>query len=169
MCTWEWGGGEVGWVGCGWWGVHDDDNAQTHYLRAHTCTPHRPPTPPNYNKHHTHNTHTHSPQATQDSAVSVHPGLVDTALARGYFCNLIPTLLQPLLNPLFPVILRTPASAAKTVVYAATAPEVAGQYVSDGRVHTPSKLAQRVDVACRLWDVSQVLVGWEAPDGLAPH
>lgn len=105
--------------------------------------------------------------APQDSGVSVHPGLVDTALARGYFLQLLPGVLQPLLKPLFPVILRTPASAAKTVVYAATAPEVAGQYVSDGRVHPPSKRAQDVGAACRLWDVSTVLVGWETPPELA--
>lgn len=93
------------------------------------------------------------------SGVSVHPGLVDTALARGYFESLVPGLLRPLLRVVFPVVLRTPASAAKTVVYAATAPEVAGAYVSDGAVHRAARLARDVDAARRLWDVSCDLVG----------
>lgn len=91
--------------------------------------------------------------------MSVHPGLVDTALARGYFESLVPGLLRPLLRVLFPVVLRTPASAAKTVVFAATAPEVAGCYVSDGAVHQPARLARDVGAARRLWDVSCELVG----------
>lgn len=98
----------------------------------------------------------------RDSAVSVHPGLVDTALARGYFEGLVPGLLRPLLRVVFPVLLRTPASAAKTVVYAATAPELAGAYVSDGAVHTPAGLARDVQAAKRLWDVSCELVGTDS-------
>lgn len=37
----------------------------------------------------------------RDAAVAVHPGLVDTALARGYFKQMAPAALRPLTDPFF--------------------------------------------------------------------
>ena len=39
--------------------------------------------------------------AERDAAVAVHPGLVNTALAAGYFKQMPPKLLRPLTDPFF--------------------------------------------------------------------
>lgn len=47
---------------------------------------------------------------------------------------------------------------AATTIYAATAPELAGKsgaYLADCAITTPSKQAQDVDLAKRLWDVTE--------------
>lgn len=105
-----------------------------------------------------------------DSAVAVHPGLVDTALARGFFRGEVPAILRPLLVPLldtvfFPFFLRTPQAAARTVLYAATAPAdaVAGQYVSGLRVARHAARADDPVLAARLWSASCELTGSQIP------
>ena len=59
-------------------------------------------------------------------------------------------------------VLRTPASGAKTSVFLASAPEMAGQtggYYVNARRRRPSKKARDDDLARRLWDASAHLTG----------
>lgn len=94
------------------------------------------------------------------TAVSVHPGLVDTKLARGFFYSKTPRLLHWLLAPLFPYILKTPQEALATMMFAITAPPslVAGQYVADGGIRRSSALATQLPEAGRLWAASVAMV-----------
>ncbi|PSC76102.1 short-chain dehydrogenase [Micractinium conductrix] len=108
----------------------------------------------------------------RDAAVAVHPGLVDTALARGYFKQTPPRLLRPLTDPFFdrlfcPYLLRSPAAAAETVLYAATAPadEVGGQYVGTApRVSKHSQAAGDAALAARLWELSAHMCSLDADE-----
>eukprot|EP00897_Mesotaenium_endlicherianum_P005926 jgi/Mesen1/5361/ME000267S04507 len=90
-------------------------------------------------------------------AVSVHPGLVDTDLARGFFLSKCPKMLHFLLTPLFPHILRTCTEVVDNMMFAITAPaaEVSGKYVADNRVSNSSKLARDKDLALQLWTLSE--------------
>jgi WW domain-containing oxidoreductase len=99
-----------------------------------------------------------------DCAVAVHPGIVDTDLARTYFLNEVPRLLRPLVRPLFewvlfPVCLKTPEAAAESLMYAATMPGVGGQYIVDCKPGKCSALADDEAVAGELWKVSEELTG----------
>lgn len=177
----------------------------------------------------------------RDAAVAVHPGLVDTALARGYFKQTPPRLLRPLTDPFFDRLfcpyllrrwaggwcgqptsgaspwsqprgaaaarshahearspsrwldrrlrhlikprcrpprtrtrtrprtpcLRSPAAAAETVLYAATAPadEVGGQYVGTApRVSKHSQAAGDAALAARLWELSAHMCSLDADE-----
>ncbi|KAI7845479.1 hypothetical protein COHA_001027 [Chlorella ohadii] len=108
----------------------------------------------------------------RDAAVAVHPGLVNTALAAGYFKQMPPKLLRPLTDPFFthvfcPYMLRSPEAAAETVLYAATAPadEVGGRYCGTApRVTRHSAAADDPQVAQRLWDLSAHLCQLDADD-----
>ena len=99
------------------------------------------------------------------AAVAVHPGIVDTELARGFFNNGIPKLLHPVLMPflervVYPIFLKTPKAAAECVLYACTAPGdvVGGKYVVEGRVAKSSAASDDVLLAHRLWEKSEELV-----------
>lgn len=99
-----------------------------------------------------------------DCAVAVHPGIVDTDLARTYFLNEVPKLLRPIVRPLFehvlfPLCLKTPEAAAERLIYAATMPGIGGQYVVDCRPGKCSVLAGDEGVAGQLWKVSEELTG----------
>lgn len=89
-------------------------------------------------------------------AVSVHPGLVDTQLARGFFESCVPRVVRPLLIPLFPLLLKTPEEAVQSVMYAITAPSqsVAGKYVSERKVVECSKRAECPDIGKELWEMA---------------
>ncbi|KAI3430478.1 hypothetical protein D9Q98_005073 [Chlorella vulgaris] len=98
----------------------------------------------------------------RDVAVAVHPGLVDTFLARNYFKQSVPRPLRPLSDPFFehlfcPYLLRSPEAAAQTVLYAATAPaaEVGGQYCGTSpHVSKHSAAAGDPVLAEHLWELS---------------
>lgn len=100
-------------------------------------------------------------QEGRDASVAVHPGLVDTFLARNYFKGTAPRLLRPLTDPFFehffgPRLLRSPDAAAQTVLYAATAPagEVGGAYVGTApRVGHHSRAAGDPALAARVWEL----------------
>jgi hypothetical protein len=65
---------------------------------------------------------------------------------------------------------RTPAQGADTVVYLATAPELAGvtgEYFYERKVLTPSAATRDPEAARRLWQVSEQLTGWTAPEPAA--
>ncbi|KAK9824442.1 hypothetical protein WJX72_010272 [[Myrmecia] bisecta] len=104
------------------------------------------------------------PDGGRDVAVAVHPGLVDTTLARTWFRNGCPRFLAPLglpiLERLFPYCLIPTALAAQTVLFAATAPasQVAGAYVADCRVAKTSRTANDAKLAKRLWDPADPIV-----------
>lgn len=95
-------------------------------------------------------------------AVAVHPGIVNTALARDYFISTVPSFLHPIITPFlhkyfFPLFLRTPKAAVETVMMACTAPAtlVAGNYLSwHGRVATSSKESGDLELASHLWNIS---------------
>jgi hypothetical protein len=69
-----------------------------------------------------------APGGIQDTAVSVHPGLIDTELARGWIMqgDVLGRFLLPVVNavmrPLMPWILLPVDYAVNTVMFAATAP-----------------------------------------------
>ncbi|GBG69270.1 hypothetical protein CBR_g3969 [Chara braunii] len=90
------------------------------------------------------------------TAVCVHPGLVDTALARGYFGNLAPWPLSGWLGPLYPIFLKTSTQALETVMYAITAPpeEIGGAYVADARVSQCGRICHDAKLATKLWDAA---------------
>ena len=95
------------------------------------------------------------------TATSVHPGLVDTPLARGYFeGDWLPALIRPMAKPIVrvlePVFLKRPSLGAAPVLLAAlgVADEVAGQYISGQKVATAAKAAADVDQRAQLWQVS---------------
>lgn len=103
-------------------------------------------------------------------STSVHPGLINTPLARAYFENdwLFPwvrPVVQPLVRMLEPLALLEPFKGACSVAFAALAPEAAvnGMYISDERV-TPAAAAARDSTACgRLWSTSCELSGMQDP------
>ncbi len=102
------------------------------------------------------------------AAVAVHPGIVDTALARQYFKDQVPKVLLPIASPIlekffFPVFLKTPKAAAECVLFAATAPaeEVGGKYIQECAVARSSGASDDVVLAGRLWEKSKELAGLE--------
>eukprot|EP00898_Chlorokybus_atmophyticus_P000912 jgi/Chlat1/1821/Chrsp138S02147 len=94
-------------------------------------------------------------------SVAVHPGLVDTTLARNYFLDRTPRPLQPLLQCCFRFLLRTPQDAAASVLFALTSPPpvVAGAYVAGGRVVPGSRSSHDAELAGRLWRASRDMAG----------
>jgi NAD(P)-dependent dehydrogenase (short-subunit alcohol dehydrogenase family) len=91
---------------------------------------------------------------------SLHPGVVDTHLFHDS-----PLLLRALLGSLGRLFMLSPAQGARTSVYLATAPEVAGRsggYYRDCRPDTPSRAAQSDAEAARLWQESARLTGLAA-------
>lgn len=89
------------------------------------------------------------------SAVTVnalHPGVVATQLFRGF-----PPLARALLATAARPFMRSPARGARTSVYLASSPEVAGQsggYYRDCRRIEPSAAARCDEAAARLWSES---------------
>jgi NAD(P)-dependent dehydrogenase (short-subunit alcohol dehydrogenase family) len=96
------------------------------------------------------------------TANCVHPGLVATGFNRnnGAFMNLAMTMVRP--------FSRSPAKGAETIVWLADAPEISGQsggYFVDKRRATPSGPAQDLEMARRLWELSEHQVGLSASVG----
>lgn len=94
-----------------------------------------------------------------DSAVAIHPGIVHTHLATGFFqqtgSSALPFMKQlvaPLLNCLYPLLLRTPDNSADSMLLAATAPasKVAGRYLHNDRLARPDKVSDAELWACLL-------------------
>jgi NAD(P)-dependent dehydrogenase (short-subunit alcohol dehydrogenase family) len=81
-------------------------------------------------------------------SVAVSPGMVNTSLSR--FLSPPQRLLALLLQPL---LLRSPAKGAESVLYALSAPEkdVAGQYLRDCAPYPPSTQARSLAFADRVW------------------
>ena len=94
---------------------------------------------------------------TRATSNAVHPGVIRTNLARGtrgVFSQLISTFARP--------FERTVAQGAATQCYVAIQPDLcatSGRYFKDCREARPSKDAQLTDLASRLWQVSENLLG----------
>jgi NAD(P)-dependent dehydrogenase (short-subunit alcohol dehydrogenase family) len=99
------------------------------------------------------------------TANAVHPGLVSTGFAgnnRQWYLRLAYAVINR--------VGRTPEHGAETLIYLATAPEVAqvsGRYFFDRQVAPTSTAARDEAAARRLWDVSEQLTGLAQP--MAPR
>jgi NAD(P)-dependent dehydrogenase (short-subunit alcohol dehydrogenase family) len=94
------------------------------------------------------------------TATCFHPGLVASGFNRnnGPLLSAAMTLVRP--------FSRTPEKGADTLVWLVDSPDVAGQsggYYVDRRPLTPSPAAQDMEVARRLWELSEEQVGRTAP------
>ena len=82
----------------------------------------------------------------------MHPGVVGTALLFGGWAPL--RLLKP--------FMRTAEEGARTAIYLASSPDVAGvtgEYFKDENPRRPSRAAQDDESARRLWRLSAELTG----------
>ena len=95
------------------------------------------------------------------TANAVHPGLVSTGFAgnnRQWFWRLAYAVINR--------VGRTPEQGADSLIYLATAPEVArvsGSYFFDRKVVAASPAARDEAAARRLWDISEQLTGLAQP------
>jgi NAD(P)-dependent dehydrogenase (short-subunit alcohol dehydrogenase family) len=92
------------------------------------------------------------------TANAVHPGFVASSFGRDGDTGRFGALLFPLLKP----FALSPEQGARTQVYVASAPELAGitgGYWVKSAPATPSAAAQDDAAAARLWEVSEELVG----------
>ena len=89
---------------------------------------------------------------------AMHPGLVHTGFGsnnRRWYMRLAYVFLNR--------VGRTPEQGADTLIYLATAPELAGvtgQYFYERQPLAPSAAARYPEAARRLWQVSEQLTGW---------
>lgn len=96
-------------------------------------------------------------------ATAIHPGVVDTDLARTFCMTEFPSVVRPLtdriLKLLFPVCLRTVENAADLVISVLVAPRtsVAGKYIASGLLRMSSPGSHRSDIGQSLWDMSKSL------------
>ncbi|MFB6287128.1 MAG: SDR family oxidoreductase [Candidatus Bipolaricaulia bacterium] len=95
-------------------------------------------------------------EGTSNVATAVHPGVIQTNLAR----HLNP-LLQRVLSVIRPVLLKSIPQGAATQVYAAVHPDAArlnGAYLADCNVAEASSPAQDPALAERLWAATEEIV-----------
>jgi NAD(P)-dependent dehydrogenase (short-subunit alcohol dehydrogenase family) len=88
-------------------------------------------------------------EGTAATSNSLHPGVVDTKMLRGTGLNLSQFRA------------KTPAQGSATSCYVGTSPAlkgVSGYYFADSNPEEPSAVMQNVDMAKRLWGVSEELV-----------
>lgn len=115
-----------------------------------------------------------------DTAVALHPGMVRTALAAGFFKGygggwLQGTPLRPLvaawnafIDGAGQALLATTDLASRAMLHACLAPreEVAGRYLALGRPARPDAAAEDPALRSELWDYAASLTGCQ---GLPPH
>ncbi|KAF7997158.1 hypothetical protein HCN44_005435 [Aphidius gifuensis] len=88
---------------------------------------------------------------------AVHPGLVDTEIARHmpFFNSLIGSIL---IRPLFWLFIKTPKQGAQTILHAALDPSlnnISGVYLSNFKITEESEAARDEVVAAWLWKTSE--------------
>lgn len=86
----------------------------------------------------------------------LHPGVVSTEIAQKNAKRL-----WGIIWTIFSPIMLSPAKGAKTSIYLATSPEVLkmnGKYFDKQKEIAPSPIANDVDLAAKLWEVSEQLV-----------
>jgi NAD(P)-dependent dehydrogenase (short-subunit alcohol dehydrogenase family) len=92
------------------------------------------------------------------TANAVHPGFVASRFGRDGDNGRLTDFVFPILRP----FAHTPEDGARTQIYVASAPELAGitgGYWAKSAPATPSAAAQDDAAAARLWEVSEQLVG----------
>jgi len=97
-------------------------------------------------------------EGAQIEVNAVHPGYVNTELARGV-SGVLGSAIRGIGGILFG---RTPEEGAKTQILVAISPDlkgVTGKYFSDCREKAPSPAACDVETAKKLWEVSEKLTG----------
>ena len=93
---------------------------------------------------------------TKKTAYAVHPGVVDTNLAR----NLGPVLGR-VLAAIGPLFLKSVGEGVATEIFAAVSPKavpLAGNYLADSNVMKPRADAEDAALATRLWAESEKIV-----------
>jgi NAD(P)-dependent dehydrogenase (short-subunit alcohol dehydrogenase family) len=112
----------------------------------------------------------HGQAAKVVTAVAVHPGLVDTPLARHYFENdYIPAWIRPVAWPMLraslPWLLIKPDRSVQTMVHAAfgDVEDIDGQYLDVCGVSSCSPLAHNSAERGKLWQVSCELARMSDP------
>lgn len=93
---------------------------------------------------------------TKKTAYAVHPGVVDTNLARN-----VGPVLRHVLGALGPLFLKSVGEGAATSVFAAVSPKavpLAGKYLVDSNVGQPRADAEDAALAARLWAASETIV-----------
>jgi NAD(P)-dependent dehydrogenase (short-subunit alcohol dehydrogenase family) len=93
---------------------------------------------------------------TRKTAYAVHPGVVDTNLAR----NLGPVL-RGVAAAIGPLVLKSVGEGAATAVFAAVSPRalpLAGKYLANSNVKPPRADAEDAALATRLWATSEDIV-----------
>ncbi len=98
-------------------------------------------------------------KGTGVTANCLHPGFVRTGFGKNN--SILHKIGMWLLSP-FAI---SPKKSAEGVVYVATSPEIeniSGEYFHNKKIKRPSRLALREDLAKRLWEISEKLVGLEA-------
>ncbi|EFN53158.1 hypothetical protein CHLNCDRAFT_26048 [Chlorella variabilis] len=101
------------------------------------------------------------PVGANCTANTLHPGVVDTELARYLLPGQTAWWQKPLLQ-FGKAFSLTPEQGAQTSIYLASSPEVegvTGKYYNKCRPETSSSESYDATVAARLWDVSAELVG----------
>ncbi len=91
------------------------------------------------------------------TANAVHPGSIATGIYTNPFGRL-----GRLIGPLTRLTMRSPEQGADTVVYLATAPEVAettGKYFVNRQARYSSRASQDPEAARRAWQISAALCG----------
>ncbi len=97
------------------------------------------------------------------TANCLHPGVIATEFGAGGDLNGVNAFMFRVLKWFLP----EPEKGARTSVYLASSPEFAsttGRYFDACKEASPSKLAQDEELAERLWQVSEELVGARWPD-----
>ncbi len=98
------------------------------------------------------------------TANSLHPGTVRTGYGGDGDTRGLLAFGIRIGSPFF----LSPAKGARTSIYLASSPDVAGvsgKYFVKCRPREPKRWAQDPDAARRLWQVSEEMVGLSAPDG----
>ena len=88
-------------------------------------------------------------------------GVVATDLWNGVD-NQLPSICSCWIMPLAFFMFKTPKNGAETTLYCVLEDKlgkVSGLYYSDCRIKTPTRQAQDLDAARRLWEVSEKMVG----------
>lgn len=101
-------------------------------------------------------------EGTGVTANCLHPGVVNTGLARDF---------TPAFRLMARLFFTSPANGARTSIYLASAPEVAGisgKYFSKKRVIEPPASANDEASAQRLWQISEEMTKLETAEGQLP-
>ena len=95
------------------------------------------------------------------TANSLHPGFVASNFAMNNLTGFM-SVIRPFYRLLQKVVAISPEKGAETMIFLATSPEVegvTGKYFDKSKAVTPSKAAQDMDAAKRLWAMSEGMVG----------